>query len=88
MAECNIYWKQEKYDLVERLLLQAKEYCGVHDTWRLNMAHCYFIQEGKYQESIQEYEVVYNKNINNLIELPAIVIANMCVSNIMVSMNE
>ena len=88
MAECSIYWQKEKYEMVERLLLNAREYCAVHDTWKLNLAHCFFIQEGKYSEAIQNYEAIYNKNINALMELPAIVIANLCVSYIMITRNE
>ena len=29
---------------VERILKQSAEFCGEHETWRLNMAHTYFMQ--------------------------------------------
>jgi len=39
-------------------------------------------------EAIQHYETIYNKNLSSLLELPAIVIANLCVSFIMMTQNE
>jgi len=88
MAQCSIHWKKDEYKDVERLLMNAREFCAVHDTWRLNLAHCFFIQEGSYMEAIQHYETIYNKNLSSLLELPAIVIANLCVSFIMMTQNE
>lgn len=88
MAQCNIFWKEENYSEVEKLLQNAREFCAVHNTWKLNLAHTYFIQENSYPDAIQYYEAIYENNMNNLLELPAIVIANLCVSYIMVSTNE
>jgi tetratricopeptide repeat protein 30 len=89
MAEANIYWNKEDYPAVERLFRNTADYCSVHDTWRLNYAHTYFIQEDKYLECIQWYEKILEKNLsaNSLLELPAIVIANLCVSYIMINEN-
>jgi tetratricopeptide repeat protein 30 len=89
MAEANIHWNKEDYSAVERLFRNTADYCSVHDTWRLNYAHTYFIQEDKYLECIQWYEKILEKNLssNSLLELPAIVIANLCVSYIMVNEN-
>lgn len=87
MAQCNIFWKQENYREVEKLLQNAREFCAVHNTWKLNLAHTYFIQENSYPDAILHYETIYENNLNNLLELPAIVIANLCVSYIMVTKN-
>lgn len=88
MAEANIYWNREDYDTVERLFKQSAEFCSVHDVWRLNLAHVFFIQDTKYNEAIHYYETILRKNMNNLLGLTAIVIANLCVSYIMVEKND
>lgn len=89
MAEANIYWNKEDYDTVEKLFRNTADYCSVHNTWRLNYAHCYFIQEDKYMECIQWYDKIFDNSIKSdtLLELPAIVIANLCVSYIMINEN-
>jgi tetratricopeptide repeat protein 30 len=87
MAEASIYWNKEDYASVEKLFKNTADYCSVHDTWRLNYAHTFFIQEDKYVECIQYYEKILEKNIHNLLDLPAIVIANLCVSHIMINEN-
>lgn len=60
----------------------------MHDVWRLNLAHVFFIQDTKYNEAIHYYETILRKNMNNLLGLTAIVIANLCVSYIMVEKND
>lgn len=87
MAEANIYWNKEDYDTVEKLFKNTADYSSVHDTWKLNYAHTFFIQEDKYAECIQYYDKIFEKNLGSLLELPAIVIANLCVSYIMINEN-
>lgn len=87
MAQAKIFWNDRDFGAVERILKNAKDYCSINDTWRLNMAHVMFIQE-KYSEAVGFYEMVYEKNVENLLQLPAIVIANLCVSLIMINHNE
>jgi len=58
MAEANIYWNREDYDTVEKLFKQSAEFCSVHDVWRLNLAHVFFIQDTKYNEAIHYYETI------------------------------
>ena len=88
MAEANIYWNKEDYATVERLFRNTADYCSVHDTWRLNYAHTFFVQDDKYHECISYYERILEKNPSTMLELPAILIANLCVSIIMIQENE
>lgn len=46
------------------------------------------MQENKYKEAIRYYEPLVKKNFDNLLDMTAIVIANLCVSYIMVNQNE
>lgn len=45
MAMARIYWDRENYPVVERLFRQAAEFCSDHDTWKLNAAHVFFMEE-------------------------------------------
>lgn len=51
------------------------------------MAHVFFVLE-KYNEAIRYYEPIVKKNFDNMLSLTAIVVANLCVSYIMVNKNE
>eukprot|EP00331_Platyophrya_macrostoma_P015029 CAMPEP_0176475864 /NCGR_PEP_ID=MMETSP0127-20121128/43835_1 /TAXON_ID=938130 /ORGANISM="Platyophrya macrostoma, Strain WH" /LENGTH=619 /DNA_ID=CAMNT_0017871491 /DNA_START=108 /DNA_END=1967 /DNA_ORIENTATION=+ len=88
MSQARIYWNSENYGMVEKLFRQSAEYCADHETWRLNVAHVLYMQENKYRESIRYYEPIVKRYSENLLSLTAIVIANLCVSYIMVGQNE
>jgi len=87
MAHAKIFWNKEEYVKVESLLKASQDYCSINDTWRLNLAHVYFIQE-KYMEALAFYESIYEKNTGSLLEMPAIIIANLCVTCIMINEND
>jgi tetratricopeptide repeat protein 30 len=48
----------------------------------------FFVLGDKYKEAIRYYEPVVKKHSDNLLGLTAIVIANLCVSYIMMNLNE
>merc|ERR550537_805110 len=88
MAQARIYWDRENYPMVERLFRQSAEFCSEHETWKLNVAHVFFMQESKFKEAIRYYDPIVKKHNDNILEVPAIVLANLCVSYIMTSQNE
>lgn len=45
MAMARVYWDRENYPMVEKLFRQAAEFCSDHDTWKLNAAHVFFMEE-------------------------------------------
>lgn len=49
------------------------------------MAHTFFMQDNHYKEAIRYYEPIVKKNVDNLLSVTAIVLANLCVSYIMTS---
>lgn len=71
--------------MVEKLFRQSAEFCADHEIWKLNVAHVFYVQENKYKEAIRYYEPLVKKNFDNLLDMTAIVIANLCVSYIMVN---
>lgn len=87
MAQAKILWNKEEFAQVETLLMDAKDFCSINDTWRLNLAHCFFVQE-KYGEALTYYNSIYEKNSMNVLDIPAIVVANLCVTCIMANQNE
>lgn len=87
MSQAKIYWDKENYSVVEKLFRQSAQFCADHDVWKLNVAHVFFVLE-RYNEAIRYYEPIVRKNEQNMLSLTAIVVANLCVSYIMVNKNE
>ncbi|GAA6086716.1 tetratricopeptide repeat protein 30A isoform X1, partial [Tachysurus ichikawai] len=88
MAQAKIYWNRDNYNMVEKIFRKSVEFCNEHDTWKLNVAHVLFMQENKYKEAIGFYEPIVKKHYDNILNVSAIVLANLCVSYIMTSQNE
>eukprot|EP00128_Syssomonas_multiformis_P009164 Colp12_sorted_trinity150504_noHs@33263 len=88
MAQAKIYWDRENYQQVEKIFRKSVEFCNEHDVWKLNVAHVLFMQETKFKEAIGFYEPIVKKHYENLLDVTAIVLANLCVSYIMTSENE
>ncbi|TRY60258.1 hypothetical protein DNTS_005920 [Danionella cerebrum] len=88
MAQARIYWNRENYSMVEKIFHKSLEFCNEHDTWKLNVAHVLFMQDNKYKEAIGFYEPIVKKHYDNILNVSAIVLANLCVSYIMTSQNE
>ncbi|KAG8461835.1 hypothetical protein KFE25_013854 [Diacronema lutheri] len=88
MSQAKIYWAREHYPMVEKIFRQSAEFCSEHDVWKLNVAHVFFMQESKFKEAIRYYEPIVKKQAEQLLSVPAIVLANLCVSYIMTSQNE
>ncbi|XP_062875089.1 intraflagellar transport protein 70A [Trichomycterus rosablanca] len=88
MAQAKIYWNRENYNMVEKIFRKSVEFCSEHDTWKLNVAHVLFMQENKYKEAIGFYEPIVKKHYDNILNVSAVVLANLCVSYIMTSQNE
>jgi len=97
MAQAKIYWDLKNYNAVEKIFRKSVEFCNEHDTWKLNVAHVLFMksvkaqlggQEATYKEAIGFYEPIVKKNYEAILDVSAIVLANLCVSYIMTSQNE
>ncbi|XP_019378550.1 PREDICTED: tetratricopeptide repeat protein 30A-like [Gavialis gangeticus] len=88
MAQAKIYWDMENYTMVEKIFRKSVEFCNEHEVWKLNVAHVLFMQENKYKEAIGFYEPIVKKHYDNILQVSAIVLANLCVSYIMTSQNE
>ncbi|VVC98628.1 unnamed protein product [Leptidea sinapis] len=88
MAQARIYWDKDNYGQVEKIFRKSVEFCNESDVWRLNVAHVLFMQENKYKEAASFYEPIVKKQYDNILEISAVVLANLCVSYIMTSQNE
>ncbi|KAH7282442.1 hypothetical protein KP509_35G030700 [Ceratopteris richardii] len=88
MAMAKIFWDKGNYVQVDRIFQQSTDFCMEHPIWRLNVAHNLFMQDNLYDEAIQYYEPIVKKSGDNILNAPAIVLANLCVSYIMTSRNE
>ncbi|XP_074647569.1 intraflagellar transport protein 70A-like [Tubulanus polymorphus] len=88
MQQAKIYWDLDNYQQVEKIFRKSVEFCNEHDVWKLNVAHVLFMQENKYKEATGFYEPIVKKHYDNILNVSAIVLANLCVSYIMTSQNE
>lgn len=88
MAQARIYWDRENYPMVEKLFFQSAEFCSEHEVWKLNVAHVFFMQETKFKDAIRYYDPIVKRLQDSLLDVTAIVLANLCVSYIMTSQNE
>ncbi|XP_076166247.1 tetratricopeptide repeat domain 30 [Ptiloglossa arizonensis] len=87
MAQAKIYWELGNYTQVEKIFRKSVEFCNEHDIWKLNVAHTLFMQENKFKEATGFYEPIVRKKYENILDVSAIVLANLCVSYIMTSQN-
>lgn len=87
MAQSKIVWDTGNYEGVEKLLKRSQDVCGDHPTWKLNLAHSLYMQEGKYKSAIEFYEPLTEIH-ESILNVPAVILANLCVSYIMCSLNE
>ncbi|XP_042360451.1 tetratricopeptide repeat protein 30A isoform X1 [Plectropomus leopardus] len=103
MAQAKIYWNRENFQMVEKIFRKSVEVCNDDDTWKLNVAHVLFMQN-KYKEAIGFYEPIVKKHYDNveqcniqecpckckpsILNVSAVVLANLCVSYILTSQNE
>merc|ERR1719476_916905 len=87
MGQAKIYWDMEHYSMVEKIFRQSAEFCSEDESWKLNVAHIFFMQE-KYKECIRYYEPFVRRHNDNLLGVTAIILANLCVAYVMTSANE
>jgi tetratricopeptide repeat protein 30 len=64
------------------------EFVSESDVFKLNVAHCFYMQETKYKEAIKYYEYICKKNYHSILTVTPSILANLCVSYIMCSENE
>jgi len=88
MSQAKIYWDRGHYPMVERIFRQSAEFCSEHEIWKLNVAHVFFMQETKFKEAVRYYDPFVKKHSENILDVTAIVLANLCVACIMTSQNE
>jgi tetratricopeptide repeat protein 30 len=88
-AQAKIFWDLGNYDMVEQLLKSPhiQEIFFENQTWKINMGHACFINETSFKEAIGYYMDVYQNEVD-ILQIPASVIANLCVSLIMVQRND
>ncbi|TKR59940.1 hypothetical protein L596_029544 [Steinernema carpocapsae] len=87
MSQAKIIWDQGDYPKVEKILQRGLEFIQNHSTWQLNVAHVIFMQE-KFREANAFYSPLLKGKLEDLLSISPVIIANLCVSYIMSSLNE
>jgi|GEM_PF-2449075 len=86
LAMARIYWDREHYSMVEKIFRRSSEFCSDHPVWKLNVGHVFFMQS-KFKQAIHYYEPIV-KEAEAVLDVTAIILANLCVSYIMTTANE
>ena len=60
MAQARIYWEREHYTMVEKIFRQSAEFCSEHETWKLNVAHVFFMQENKFKYTFFKVNLIFS----------------------------
>jgi len=91
MAQAKIYWDKSDFDTVEQLFRKTVEFMSDQDSWRINVAHTMFVQGQKFSEAANFYDPIVNKYLQSgqsMLDVEAVVLANLCVCYIMTSRND
>jgi len=91
MAHAKIYWEQGDFSKVENLFRKSVEFCNDQEAWRINVAHTMFVQNTKFTEASNFYEPLIEKYYGpgkSILDVEAVVLANLCVCYIMTSRND
>lgn len=56
MMQAKLYWDKANYYQIEKIFRQSAEFCSEHETWKLNVAHVFFMHDNKYKDAIRYYE--------------------------------
>ncbi|KAI3388147.1 hypothetical protein SNEBB_002942 [Seison nebaliae] len=88
MAQGKIYWDRKNYTAVEKIFRRSMELCHENEVWRQNVAHVIFVQEDRYMEAISFYEPIAKTHEGDLLELPAILLTNLCICYILIGQNQ
>uniref|UniRef100_A0A1I8BXD3 Tetratricopeptide repeat protein 30 n=1 Tax=Meloidogyne hapla TaxID=6305 RepID=A0A1I8BXD3_MELHA len=87
LAQAKLLWDKSQWSLIERLFRRSAEFCSGNDIWKLNLAHVLFMQE-KFKEASDCYAPLVRANFDKMLQVSAIVLANLCVCYIMTNSNE
>ena len=86
MMQAKLYWDKQNYAAVEKVFKQSAEFCSEHETWKLNVAHVFFMQDNRFRDAIRYYEpFVKRHHETSILNVSAIVLANLCVAYVMTS---
>ncbi|ETN61471.1 tetratricopeptide repeat domain 30A [Anopheles darlingi] len=88
MARAWIPWRMDDFQGAEREFRASAEFCSETPSWRLHAAHVLFMRGDRYKEAAAFYEPIVRQNYDEILSIPASVLANLCVAYIMTSQNE
>ncbi|KAL3103629.1 hypothetical protein niasHS_000265 [Heterodera schachtii] len=77
MAQAKLLWDKAQWAQIEQLFRHSAEFCHANETWKLNLAHTLFMQE-KYKEASDCYAPLVHASFDRLLDVSAVVLANLC----------
>lgn len=88
MSLGHILWTSNHFKALERLFRKTAEIFSDHHVWKLNVAHTLYMQDSKFKEVLLFYEPFIRDNFKHLLRVDPMVIANLCVSYVLIGQNE
>lgn len=85
--QAKISWDNKEFGNVEAMFKESADICAQNKVFQVNLAHSVYMQEKNYSEAIEYYEEILRKYEDNLLKCETIVIANLCVSYILIKKN-
>lgn len=86
MWKAKVYWELRDYARAEQILREYTDFFADEDSWKINIGHALFMQE-HFPEAIQFYEPIVEASLSAILSLPAILVANLCVSYVLTNQN-
>lgn len=88
LGAARVQWERGAYAAVERLFRASADLASEHDTWRLHVAHTFFMQAGRQREAIRYYEPLVRARWGRLLAVAPAVLANLCVCYVLAAQND
>lgn len=87
MGQAKLLWDRGEWKNIERLFKRSAEFCHNNEIWKMNLAHTLFMQE-KFKEASDCYGPLVRSSFDKMLQVSAVVLANLCVCYIMTNSNE
>ncbi|KAL9188302.1 hypothetical protein ACHAXT_006680 [Thalassiosira profunda] len=88
LLQARLYWDQKNYSAAAGLLEKSADFCSGTNAWQMNMGHVLFAQQ-KFDQSIRHYkQLLASHSEADLLKVPPVALANLCVAYILTNNNE
>ena len=90
MLRAMFEWKNKDLYKASEILKGSESVCRSNKSWHLNSGHVNFAlgENAALNESIRHYEYLVEQHANNLLDVPPVALANLCVAYVLTDRND